>query len=102
MRFEGGRIKPCSTCLKTRQRVLDALQGNQTMYRLVECVGGSFVVENTSHKVTAASDPELVGTIVYLSGRIVYNVTTAKPIPRLGDIVKVTKTDNGVLTPDPS
>lgn len=100
MKIEGGKIKPCSTCLKTRQRVLDALQGKQAMYRRVQCTGGTFVVKNRTHAVTAATDPQLVGTIVYLSGRVVYNVTTAKQITGLGSVVNVTKTDDGELTPD--
>lgn len=99
MRIEGGKIKPCPTCLKARQKARDmflASTGKMTTYTLVECEHADFTIENATHKITAirpAEWNEFVGRKVYLSGKTLYDVEAAKPIGRFGAIIKVTKTN---------
>lgn len=106
MKIENGRIKPCSTCLKARQRAKDMFQAaisKRGLYTLVECSHGSFEIHNGTHEITGVSRDDwiaFVGKVVYLAGKTIYDVNAAKPIGIFGSIVKTEKSDNRVLTPN--
>lgn len=95
MRIENGKVKPCSTCLKTRQAVVDLLKGKKAR-TLVECTMVDFVIDNATHKISFVSNDDFggfVGTQVYRSGRIVYDVEKARPIGAFGTVIKSTDLD---------
>lgn len=91
-------LKPCSACLRKRQKVKDALRAlsfrSKAPLTLVQCGRGDVTVDNRTRKITACEgeiDPEgLIGLEVYLAGRWVYDLEKAEALTRLGRIVKVT------------
>lgn len=95
MKIEGGRVVPCSACLKTRQAFKDMFSSKKPK-TLVECKMMDFVLDNKTHKIVAVSHDDFagfVGTEVYRSGRIVYDVQKAKPIGAFGTVLKSTEID---------
>lgn len=94
MRIEGGKIKPCSTCLKARQRTKDlvaALSGTKiTRKQRIETSNCEIVTENRIVVEVSNEDFKgIVGSRVYLAGKRVLNVQTANVFPGLGHIVSV-------------
>lgn len=95
MKIEGGKVGPCSTCLRVRQVVQDVLS-NKKPKTLVECTMVDFVLDNKTHAILSVSHSDFasfVGVEVYRSGRIVYDVKKAKPIGAFGTVIKSTETD---------
>jgi hypothetical protein len=91
MKIEGGRIKPCSNCLKARQK-LSKMILHRTGLRLVEMTNGDITISLDTNLITATSRDDwhsYIGTRVYLAGRNVIDVDKAAPITSLGTIVKV-------------
>jgi hypothetical protein len=99
MRIENNRIKPCSTCLKVRQKakeLLDRASGKFKKYTLLECERGDLTIDNDAHAISAVSNEDwsgFVGMKVYISGQWVFDVNKAKPIGAFGPILKITKTN---------
>lgn len=92
-------LKPCSNCLRARQRakgILSALSRRKPSASLeVQCANGKITIDNSTRKI-ATTPPhmtDLIGTETYVAGAWVFDLPKAEPIYRLGRIVKVTNID---------
>lgn len=100
MKLEDGKVVPCRTCYKTRQAARDIaakLIGTDVVARKVTTSGGwVFTVDETTHRITASTYPEMggyVGTLVYLTAYRIVDVERAAnlPVGRIADVEKLTE-----------
>jgi hypothetical protein len=89
-------LKPCSSCLRKRQRVKDALRALSLKAKSprshVETEKGIIQIDNKTRKIdfiVQGNFQDLVGLETYIAGKHVYDLENAIPIHRLGRIVKV-------------
>lgn len=94
MKFEGGKVKPCSSCYKARQAAKDAaaaMLNRRVRYTLVETENGDLTVDD-KHTIIEATNQDHVGLIgrrVYLAGKRVIDVEKASAAANVGRIIKV-------------